>query len=189
MLDINLPKDALKELKNSLSDVPGKAEKAAIRAMNKTSTFSKREQTKQILKQYPVEKWIPKDFTSTRKASKSNSFSQLITINRRNSLDRFKVKEKPGQYPGGIHVYTEKGKPHVRNRKLFFGYWKNGPYEAGLFMRTGKKTSKGKQEIIKPYGPSLGDMALNPHVEANVIAATQDKLIETLEKEMEKELK
>lgn len=192
---IDITDDQLRKAQDVLAHIPGGAEKALARAINRAIGTANAEATRQLQGQYVIKnkKVIVQAKSIKRRATSRNLFAR--------------IEAKGSPIPLGAFLTNPKKPPKRRLKRQLFARVKSsgggtiksafittvqtghiGVRHAGVFIRTGERGRRGnpKLERIKQlYGPSIPQMLGNEEIQDFLVKRAKLVLDERLEHEMD----
>ena len=178
MIDINIDEEQFIRAKELLKTIPKAAEKAAVRAINRSVAAGKAAIPKEIKKVYSYKKGLGKTIVAIR-ANTGNLTGVVKAEGAPQSLSKFKLYPKsPPKRKSLVKAGVKTGglKPIP---SAFVAKMKSG--HIGAFVREGKR----RWPIKGLYGPSVPQMFANDDVLKPVAKRAQEVLAERFEHEVQ----
>lgn len=184
MLEIS--ENTIRQVEARLAGIPGGAEKAYTKAINTALAGVKKSVYAEVMKEYAIDNKTLERYTktNTQKASTSNLCGSVTFSGEQIPLYKYSLTspKNPSRHLA-LQVIGGQKTPAALDG-AFVQTMKSG--HTGIFSRTGESREAKIKELM---GSSLRSMASNVVVLDEVYKNTQEKLNNTLEKEIERLLK
>ncbi len=187
MIQVEINQSSLASVKMLLSGIKGGAETAVIRSINKGVASAQTEASKEIRKELNTTAAAVKKTFRLKKAYAGSLSGRLTSRSKPLSFydrDKNKLRFSGRKLAMGYGFTIKKGRGRKKFRGAFYAKMKGSNYQA-IWIRTGNRTSSGKEEIKPLYTSRISDILSNE----NRMQPVQRKAGERMKNELDRQIK
>ncbi|MDR1471565.1 MAG: phage tail protein [Synergistaceae bacterium] len=163
-LDISLNEDQLRHVRDSLLHIPGAANRAIARAINRAVEGARTDTVKAICTEYTIKPTDVRKAILIKRAKPNKLEAQIISTGSPIPLFKFKVNPKSTRSKRRVVASVKFGSAVTLPPYMFIQ--KMGTGRVGVFSRKNNETNEisGRMPITQKYAPSFPQMLGNEEV-------------------------